>query len=53
MRLRDGKHFLAGLRERPKGAEEWEVDALAVDVRLHELMKKYRVEWLCADPCYW
>lgn len=51
-RLRDGKLFLLGLWE-DDGRPGWEVDAIAVDARVHEVFKKYRVEWMMADPYYW
>jgi phage terminase large subunit-like protein len=51
-RLRDGKLFLLGLWE-DDGRPGWEVDAIAVDARVHEAFKRYRVEWMFADPYYW
>ncbi|MET8382487.1 hypothetical protein ABZV14_05730 [Streptosporangium canum] len=51
-RLRDGKLFILGLWE-SDGTPDWEVDVLAVDARVAEIFKSYRVEWMYADPYYW
>ncbi|WP_327587925.1 terminase large subunit [Nonomuraea sp. NBC_00507] len=52
-RLRDGKLFLLGLWE-DDSRPGWEVDAIAVDARVHEAFKRFRVEWMWfADPYYW
>jgi phage terminase large subunit-like protein len=51
-RLRDGHLFLLGLWE-PDGSPDWEVDVLAVDARVAEVFKTYRVAWMYADPSFW
>lgn len=51
-RLRDGKLFVLGLWE-SDNSDDWEVDVISVDARVAEAFKRYRVEWMYADPYYW
>jgi hypothetical protein len=54
VRLRDAKLFVLGVWERPENApDDWEVDVLSVEAAVAETFRRYRVEWLYADPPYW
>ncbi|MGV9693337.1 terminase TerL endonuclease subunit [Streptomyces sp. NPDC003444] len=54
-RLRDGKLFVIGLWENPRDPNkpDWEVDVLAVEAKVEETFRLYRVEWMYADPPFW
>lgn len=52
--IRTGFQELAGLWERPLDAEpDWEVPELEVTEKVAELMRRYRVWKLYADPPHW
>lgn len=51
--VKTGYQWLAGLWERPVGADEWQVPAEEVDAVVRDCFKRYDVWRFYADPPYW
>ena len=51
--METGTQWIAGLWERDYGVEDWEVDEAAVDAKVEEYFKKYRVLLMFCDPYWW
>lgn len=51
--VKSGHQWLAGLWERPRGHDEWQVPCEEVDAVVRALFSRYHVVRLYADPPYW
>lgn len=52
-RIEDSAIFPIRIWEKPEGAKEWEVNFVAVDLYVRDMLENYNVVRMNCDPAYW